>query len=142
MEISEIIKKYGFENNVCRICKLLGFEDTDQLRNAKFFSQEQTYTKIPNPGLCISNNDTTWRICKVVPNHHFDIDEGYKITLQVCDGSGEGRHTYYQSDFLTLIESGAIIPYEENSYIKHVTWREYITDSMYLVHEADIVVNE
>lgn len=144
MKITDIVKKTGFETDVCRICKFLGFEDTNQLKSMKFFSQEESYSSIPFIGWLVSNGNMTWRICQVVDESEelFSIDYGYKITLEICDGSGIGRHRYYQSDFLSHLKSGLIIPYTEKSYIKHIKWSEPLTESVELIHEADIVIYE
>lgn len=141
MKISDIIEKKGYKNNTCRICEFLGFDDTDQLKGAKFFSQEESYSPIPIPGMSISNGDMTWRVCRVVDEEYdlYSVDNGYKITLEICDGFGRGRHRYYQSDFYSLLEDGLILPYEEGAHIEHIKWAEPLTGYINLIHEADIV---
>ena len=141
MNINEIIKNKGYETDTVRICKFLGFTDTEQLKEARFFSQEQSYTPIPYVGISISY---TWRLCKIVDgdNKLHTIDYGYKFLLEICDGSGYGKHLYYQSDFLSLLEDGFIIyAKNENSHIEHIKWTEELIPNLFLIHEADIVVN-
>ena len=46
MKIKDIIEAKGYETDTVRICKFLGFDDTNQLKGAKFFSQEQSYSPI------------------------------------------------------------------------------------------------
>lgn len=144
MNINEIIKNKGYETDTVRICKFLGFTDTEQLKEARFFSQEQSYTPIPYVGISISNFNYTWRLCKIVDgdNKLHTIDYGYKFLLEICDGSGYGKHLYYQSDFLSLLEDGFIIyAKNENSHIEHIKWTEELIPNLFLIHEADIVVN-
>lgn len=143
MNINELTEMKGYESNTVRICKFLGFNDTDQLKSAHFFSQEESYSPIPIPGICISNGDMTWRECRVDNDvsELFSVDHGYKIVLKICDGSGYGTHKYYQSDFYSLLKSGHILlKTSENSHIEKIQWTESIGGSAYLVHSADVVV--
>ena len=105
MKISELIKSEGYKNSTVRICEFLGFSDTDQLKRAKFFAIQETYSPIPVLGVSINNGDPTWRLCEVDNNVRdlYSVDEGYKIRLKICNEFG-GR-TYYQSDFLSLLKS-------------------------------------
>ena len=144
MNINEIIKRDGYKNNTVRICEFLGFTNTEQLKNARFFSQEQSYSPNPIIGLSMPNNDYTWRLCKIVDGDTelHTVDHGYKFRLEICDGSGQGSHLYYQSDFLSLLEDGLIIyAKNENSHIEHIKWAEELIPNLFLIHEADIVVN-
>lgn len=144
MNINEIIERDGYKNDTVRICEFLGFTDTKQLKEARFFSQEQSYSPIPIIGWSMSNNDYTWRLCKIVDgdNELHTVDYGYKFRLEICDGSGQGSHLYYQSDFLSLLENGSIIYAEnENSHIEHIKWAEELIPNLFLIHEADIVIN-
>lgn len=65
MKISELIKSEGYKNSTVRICEFLGFSDTDQLKRAKFFAIQETYSPIPVLGVSINNGDPTWRLCEV-----------------------------------------------------------------------------
>ena len=109
MEINKLIEVKGYKNSTVRICEFLGFSDTDQLKKAKFFAIQETYSPIPIPGISINNGDPTWRLCEVNNdvNKLYSVDEGYKICLKVCNEYG--GNTYYQSDFLSLLKSGHII---------------------------------
>lgn len=147
MKLNALIEKRGYKTDTVRICEFLGFDDTNQLKNAKFFSQEESYSPIPIPGLCMSNGDMTWRLCKVVDNEEeelYSVDYGYKIRLEICDGSGHGGHLYYQSDFLSLLKSGDIIYYEGDgsAHIEHIKWGEEISKGVLLIHEADVIVKD
>ena len=146
MNINELIEKKGYENDTVRICKFLGFTDTEQLKSAKFFSQEETYSPIQILGLSMSNGDCTWRLCKIVDSDEklYSVDYGYKFRLEICDGSGYGGRLYYQSDFLSLLRSGDIIYTEDcdNVHIEHVKWAEGLSNNVFVIHEADIVVKE
>lgn len=144
MNINEIIERDGYKNNTVRICEFLGFTDTNQLKGAKFFSEEESYSPILIPGFCMSNGDWTWRLCQLNDGdcELYSIDYGYKFQLEICDGSGYGKHLYYQSDFLSLLENGSIIYAEnENSHIEHIKWTEELIPNLFLIHEADIVIN-
>lgn len=68
MKISELIKSKGYKNSTVRICEFLGFSDTDQLKRAKFFAIQETYSPIPVLGVSINNGDPTWRLCEVDNN--------------------------------------------------------------------------
>lgn len=144
MNINEIIERDGYKNDTVRICEFLGFTDTNQLKGAKFFSEEESYSPILIPGFCMSNGDWTWRLCQLNDGdcELYSIDYGYKFQLEICDGSGYGKHLYYQSDFLSLLENGSIIYAEnENSHIEHIKWAEELIPNLFLIHEADIVIN-
>lgn len=132
MKISELIKSEGYKNSTVRICEFLGFSDTDQLKRAKFFAIQETYSPIPVLGVSINNGDPTWRLCEVDNNVRdlYSVDEGYKIRLKICNEFG-GR-TYYQSDFLSLLKSGHIV------YCPNVC-AEKISDGAILIHEFDSV---
>ena len=73
MKISELIKSEGYKNSTVRICEFLGFSDTDQLKRAKFFAIQETYSPIPILGVSISNGDPTWRLCEVDNNVRISI---------------------------------------------------------------------
>lgn len=81
MEISKLVEAKGYKNSTVKICEFLGFSDTDQLKRAKFFAIQETYSPIPVLGISINNGDPTWRLCEV--NNDVDelysVDEGYKI---------------------------------------------------------------
>ena len=144
MKIEELIERDGYKSDTVRICEFLGFNDTEQLKEARFFSQEQTYSPIPYVGLSISNGDYTWRLCKIVDgdNELHTIDYGYKFRLEICDGSGYGSHLYYQSDFLSMLRDGSILYVKDgsNAHIEHIKWADELCDGVYIIHEADVVV--
>lgn len=142
MKLNNLIEQKGFENDTVRICKFLGFTDTDQLKKAKFYSQEQSYSPIPILGLSVSNNDYTWRLCEISNDEPelYSVDHGYKLRLKICDGSGYGSNLYYQSDFYSLLQNGDILLAENNSHIEHIAWQEKITDFVCITHEADVLV--
>lgn len=98
MEISKLVEAKGYKNSTVKICEFLGFSDTDQLKRAKFFAIQETYSPIPVLGISINNGDPTWRLCEV--NNDVDelysVDEGYKICLKICNEYG--GNIYYQSD--------------------------------------------
>ena len=132
MKISELIKSEGYKNSTVRICEFLGFSDTDQLKRAKFFAIQETYSPIPVLGVSINNGDPTWRLCEIDNNVRdlYSVDEGYKIRLKICNEFG-GR-TYYQSDIVYCPD--------ENKYeIKHIICAEKISNGAILIHEFDSV---
>lgn len=146
MKIEELTKRDGYKNDAVRICELLGFTDTEQLKDARFFSQEQSYTPIPYIGLSMSNGDYTWRLCKIVDDEDelYSIDYGYKFRLEICDGNGQGGRLYYQCDFLSMLEDGFIIYVKDgsNAHIEHIKWASELCNGVYVIHEADVVVEE
>lgn len=146
MKIEKLIERDGYKNDTVKICEFLGFTDTEQLKEARFFSQEQTYSPIPYVGLSMSNGDYTWRLCKIVDgdNELHTIDYGYKFRLKICDGSGYGSHLYYQSDFLSMLRDGTILYVKDgsNAHIEHIKWADELCDNVYVIHEADVVIKE
>lgn len=144
MNIEKLIEKKGYENDAVKICKFLGFTDTDQLKDARFFSQEESYSPIPILGVSISNNDYTWRLCKIVDSEEelYSIDHGYKLRFEICDGSGYGGTMYYQCDFLSLLKSGHIVYVKDGSniHVENIKWAEPLSDNTFVIHEADILV--
>lgn len=141
MEISKLVETKGYKNSTVKICEFLDFSDTDQLKRAKFFAIQETYSPIPVLGISINNGDPTWRLCEV--NNDVDelysVDKGYKICLKVYNE--HGGNIYYQSDFLSLLKSGHIIycPDESKYEIKHITCAEKISDGAILIHEFDSI---
>ena len=143
MKLESIVKRDGFISNPVRICKYLGFKDTDELKSAKFFSTEDSFTTFFG---CISISDGkyTVKVCEVVEDTSSDmysIDHGYRIGLRPV---GERHvHWYYQSDFYTLLKQGSIVPYQEGDVIEHQMWKEQIPNTQaYIVHEADVLVTK
>lgn len=96
MEISKLVETKGYKNSTVKICEFLDFSDTDQLKRAKFFAIQETYSPIPVLGISINNGDPTWRLCEV--NNDVDelysVDKGYKICLKVCNEHG-GKVTFF-----------------------------------------------
>lgn len=128
------------EYNECRmICEYLGFTDTDQLRYANFYSQEESYSLIDIIGFSISNSDLDWRLCEV-DESRYNIEDGYKITLVGC-GNEIVQHSYYQIDFLSLLKSGNILYSDPTipTCIENVSWIEPLTNNTYIVHNATVV---
>lgn len=145
MKIEKLIERDGYKNDTVRICEFLGFTDTEQLKGAKFFSQEESYSPIPIPGLCMNNGDRTWRLCELNDGDSelYSIDYGYKFQLKICDGNGYGKHLYYQSDFLSLLEKGLILYADDNKcHIEHIKWIEKLFGNAYLIHETDVIVKD
>lgn len=71
MEISKLVETKGYKNSTVKICEF----HTDQLKRAKFFAIQETYSPIPVLGISINNGDPTWRLCEV----NNDVDELYSI---------------------------------------------------------------
>lgn len=146
MKLTDLVGKIGYENDTYRICKFLGFTDTDELKSAKFFSQEESYEPVPLLGISMPTGDISWRVCQVFDESDelYSVDYGYKITLTPLKDNGEfdyGSHRYYQAYFLALLKTGCIIPYVDGAHIEHIQWREPIEGSVaYVVHEADVVI--
>lgn len=146
MKLHELIERDGYKNDAVRICEFLGFTDTEQLKEARFFSQEESYTPICALGLAISNGDWTWRLCRIVDSNEelYSIDYGYKFRLEICDGKAQGGRLYYQCDFLSLLKQGTILYVEKgsNAHIEHIKWAEELCNGVCLIHEADVVVKD
>lgn len=88
------------------ICKELGYTDTEELKLSKFYINDDTWT-------LYEVDDSNWTA---------RVDNGYKIQLISMDGLGACCRTYYQEDFLSLLESGYILPYKKGiTHIEHVT---------------------
>lgn len=86
----------------------------------------------------VSSGGNTWVECEV-DESRYKIDEGYKITLRPVV-PGFAYEDYYQSDFMSLVKSGHIIPKtKENQKIEHVRAMELLCGQAYLIHEGDVV---
>lgn len=146
MKIEMLIERDGYKNDTVKICEFLGFTDTEQLKEARFFSQEQSYSPIPVIGWSVSNNDCTWRLCKIVDgdNEYHTIDKGYKFRLEICDGVNQGGRLYYQCDFLSMLKKRFIIHVKDgsNAHIEHIKWAEELCDGVYIIHEADVIMED
>ena len=143
MKLEDIIKRDEFISYPVRICRYLGFEDTDGLKSAKFVSVEDSYTTYFGC-INISDNKPTVKVCEVVEDANDDlysIDHGYRIGLRPI---GERHiHWYYQSDFYTLLKQDLIVLYQDGDKIEHQMWEEQIPNTRaYIVHEADVLVTK
>lgn len=80
--------------NTKLICLHLGFKDTEELKHSKFYIYE---------------NDC-WLLFAVNDSYDWTarVDEGYKIYL-VCLDKESYLRTFYQEDFLFLLEEGFIV---------------------------------
>ena len=142
MKLEDMIKRDEFISYPVRICKYLGFQDTDELKSAKFFSVEDSYTTYFGC-ISISDNKPTVRVCEVEDANVdlYSVDYGYQIGLRPI--GGRHIHWYYQSDFYTLLKQRYIVLYHDGDTIEHQVWKEPIpSTSAYVVHEADVLVNK
>jgi len=57
-----------------------------------------------------STSREKWVECEVV-EERYKVDDGYKIELRAIE-DGYGKETYYQCDFLGLLDAGYIIKKE------------------------------
>lgn len=103
------------------------------------FAQMDTISAVLPIGVAVINSaGNTWVECRV-DESRYKIDEGYKITLRPIVPGFAYEH-YYQSDFMSLVESGHIIPKtKENQKVEHVCAMEPLCGQAYLIHEGDIV---
>ena len=91
-------------------------------------------------GFCIVGDNYTWVECKINESR-YRVEDGYKISLEPIDREHFTWEHYYQSDFMSLIKSGCIIPKtKEDQSVQHVVMAEHLCGCVYLIHEADIVV--
>lgn len=145
MKLEKLIERDGYKNDTVRICEFLGFTDTEQLKGARFFSEEEGYVPTLIPGLYMNDGKYTWHLCELSDGDRelHTIDYGYKFRLNIIDGNGHGGHLYYQSDFLSLLKNGNIIYAGDGKcHIEHIKWMEKLCGNVFLVHEADVVVKE
>lgn len=47
MKIDDLIAQKGYKNNTVEICEFLGFTDTEQLKEARFFHRSKVI--VPSP---------------------------------------------------------------------------------------------
>lgn len=108
------------------ICKALELNTTEELKSAQFYINDKDWA-------LYTIDDSEWT-CRV--------DDGYKIKLIAIDDSGAWARTYYQEDFLSLLESGHIIPYKDGTtHINHVVEYEPFVDGLFIVHEGNVLSN-
>lgn len=95
---------------------------------------------IPFMGISVvSDSNMTWMECKI-DERHYKVEDGYKITLVPLQ-EGFAKEDFYQSDFMSLIRSGCIIPKEsDDQHVERVHFIEPLCGSAYIVHEGDAVV--
>ncbi len=86
-----------------------------------------------------SSDAPEWFECEVVEDR-YKVADNYKITLR--DINGRAHETYYQSDFLSLMYEGFIIPKtHDDMHIKTVSFNEPIPNTIaYIHHEGQCVV--
>jgi hypothetical protein len=92
-------------------------------------------------GLSITGDKYSWVECKINENR-YRVDDGYKISLEPLDTIHFTWEHYEQSDFMKLFERGSIlVKTKEEQSVQHITMAEYLCGSVYIIHEADIVVD-
>lgn len=79
-----------------------------------------------------SDDPLMWFECKV-DESQYKVDDSYKITLRAING-GAYEH-FYQSDFLSLMYDGFIIPKtSDDMHIEVVEFDEHIPNSIATLH--------
>ena len=108
------------------ICLHLGFKDTEELKHSKFYIYDYD----------------GWHLFAV--NDSYDwiarVDEGYKICLICLDKEGYSR-TFYQSDFLSLLEDDFIVLFK-NQKVKRIKTKVPFVNDLYIVHEFEVLSEE
>jgi len=86
----------------------------------------------------VNHNKFNWVEC-CVDESRFKVEDGYKITLRALNPLYSFSH-YYQSDFMSLIEDGYIIPKtSENAQVRHIKEMHKSGNCVYII-EYDTVV--
>lgn len=111
-------------------------------KNAHYFFETSKMYPIALYGLGIqmksSNDPTTWVEATIVEDR-YNVDDGYKLTLAAIDPL-YGTESYYQCDFVSLLNKGIIIKKDEHHQrVEHFKCAELLCDNVFLIHEADFV---
>ncbi len=77
-----------------------------------------------------------WVECVIV-EESYKVDDGYKVELRSIE-EGYGKETFYQEDFISLLNSGSVVVKKEAEDMVCVEekWREPLSGSVYLEHSA------
>lgn len=110
------------------------------VENVRFFAKMGKIDYVFPFGVEIaSSSNTTWTECKI-DERKYKVLDGYKITLISLDSEYSYEH-YYESDFESLVQEGhIIIKNSESDHIEHIKFIEPLYGDVYIVHEADIVI--
>lgn len=93
-----------------------------------------------NMRLCLCDpNDTDWTECEIVEDR-YNVDEGYKVTLRPIDEHFV-RQDFYQSDFVSMMQSGHIVKKSPTTHVEHVKFAEPIGCGLYVITEANLVTD-
>lgn len=115
-------------------------------KEGRYFVKMHPLDYVPIPGVGViaigksSSSREKWVECKIIEDR-YKVDENYKVTLEAIE-PGYGRETFYQSDFVSLMESGFVIKKtSDNQHVEKVTWAEPLCGLSYIVHSAYVVTN-
>lgn len=86
-----------------------------------------------------SSDELEWFEC-YVDEERYKVEDNYKITLRAIDG--RAYEHYYQTDFLSLMFEGSIVPKTSNDiHVEYMSFDEPIPDTIaYIHHEGQILV--
>lgn len=112
-------------------------------KNAHYFVPMRPLEGIPGLIYYTSlNSPQVFAECEIIEDN-YKVDDGYKVelrSLNPCFGS----RTFYQSDFISLLEHGKMFPIfkkeSENEHVEYYSEREYLTNNVYVVLEGSQIV--
>lgn len=105
------------------ICLHLGFKDTEELKNSKFYIY----------------NDDNWGIYKVDDSYSYTarVDDGNKICLVNITKENDIQF-FYQNDFYSLLEEGSIVLFDKTK-IEHEKIKVPFVNGLYIVHDFNVL---
>jgi len=116
----------------------------DREKNPYGIHKDSHYFALMHPicslGLFADGDKYDWVECEIVEDH-YEVDEGYKVTLKPLDSNHASRH-FYQCDFISLMEKGYIVEKTNDSlHIEHEEIHIPLTDTVYLVYNGDYITD-
>lgn len=126
------MKRFSFENYT-----------TEQLKKLRFFVPLNPMDIITPFGFGLKNGNKDKAIpveCKFIEKR-YKLDDHYKCEVIPVDEKLQplfGSESFYQCDFESMVNRDDYIVMKRNDkqHVKHVTWREYITPTVYLEHSG------
>ncbi len=108
-------------------------------KSIHYFCLMQPIQSFFNISFTCSSDAFEWFECEI-DESRYQVDDNYKITLRALDG--RAYEHYYQSDFMSLIKGGQVIPKtSDKMHIEEINFIEPIPGTIaYLKHEGSCIV--
>lgn len=87
-----------------------------------------------------SDTPTKWVEYRVV-EENYKVDDGYKIELRP-EENGYGKETFYQEDFVSMLNRGQIVKKKPNHHVEKILCEEPITPLAHVIHAGWAIIED